>query len=157
MPRTQFTYGKDFAMFAKFVFTLATTLLPGVDVGWPIMQSAEIPAELTVMAMIEPPGGPGPGRQIQFFCSPVGGTYQVGFHLAMQPHAEVVTGWVETATRDGPLILARWYAAPGEWTIVDNTTALRLQPGECFQLTYRSSGHAPVNTDQRVTYLTITR
>lgn len=149
------------AIFAKFIFSVATVLLPGDNLPFPPMRPAADATGLTAVALGVPPSnGPADGRPVQGFCSDTGGVYQVGFHLGMEPlhpKAHEVVGWVETSTHDGPVILARWYAAPGEWTIVNNTVALRLGVGECFQLTYRATGAATINADPRVTYLTITR
>lgn len=153
---------------AKWIFTAAVTLQPGVDVQLP--QAMPVRAEgvlelVTMVAMAPPPDNcapncPPPPPKLRHFCIPAG-AYSVTARIGLQPLEGGATGaegrlWIRAQGAGEELLLATFFAAPGAWT-ADGGTGVLLSPGGCYSWRYDLTGPATINPDARVTYLAIYR
>ncbi|MBK8916344.1 MAG: hypothetical protein IPM64_17405 [Phycisphaerales bacterium] len=149
-------------IFARWIFSLAAALGPGVNLPWPAMAptrldgiSEQVSVEDTFDAL-----GILSAREIRHFCVLEAGVYQVTAHVGLMPlpaGAPDVNGQVWLRGPDGGVLLTRLFAAAGHWSVQGATHVLVAQQPACYRLAYDLTGPAVVNPDVRASYVTMHR
>ena len=165
-------------VFAKFVYTVAAVLGPGVGLDLPVAHQVTpaVPEVFDLVAQPSPvpvicppvpvgvvappcaPTAPPSLRPWQSFCTAAPGVYTVTLRLGLVAIAGVTGGKVRLEGPAGADLLAAWTAAPGSPAYV--AASLQVDSpavATCYRIRLETSGPVEVIAEPGVSFVTVAR